>query len=198
MTNSVPNPADPKQPKEGTDQPKTGNDEQKHAEFLRCYSQNHHRIFGYILTLLPNTADAEEVLQETSIVLWNKFDTFRPGTDFVRWACAVAHRMALKYLRDRKKNPPLLSENMLQVIAAVRLENSDVLEQRRKALEGCLKKLSERDRQLVQQRYAEKVNTRQLASQIGRPENTVYKALSRIRRQLMECVDHALRVEDRA
>jgi len=60
-----------------------------------------------------------------------------------------------------------------------------------------MKKLSDRDRQLVLQRYTEKINSRQLASRIGRPENTVYKALSRIRRLLMECVDHVLRVEDR-
>jgi len=195
MTDPDLNPMDPDQPETG---PELGNDEQKHADFLRCYSQSYHRIFGYILTMLPNTEDAEEVLQETSIVLWKKFDTFQPGTDFVRWACAVAKRMTLKYLRERKKNPPLLSEHMLQRIVTVRLEKSDMLEQRRMALKGCLKKLAEHDRQLVQQRYAEKINSRQLARQIGRPENTVYKALSRIRQQLMKCVDRVLCVEDRA
>jgi len=196
MSDSLPSPTDPSL--HGVEDGDAWKGEQRHAEFLRCYTQNYHRIFGFILTLLPNTADAEEVLQETSIVLWNKFDTFEQGTDFVRWACAVAQRMTLKYRRERKKGPLLLGEEMLQEIASVRLESSDLLEQRRGILAGCMKKLSDPDRKLIQQQYAEKMTSRKLAVRLGRPENTVYKALSRIRRQLMECVDRVIRVEGQA
>lgn len=62
----------------------------RHAEFLRLYSRHHYRIPAYIYTLVPHRADAEDLLQETSIILWEKFEQFDPGSDFLAWACQVA------------------------------------------------------------------------------------------------------------
>ena len=65
--------------------------------FTRLWVAHSPRIFAYIHALVPNWADAEEVLQETGIVLWEKFHQFDRGSDFGRWACSVAHFEVLKH-----------------------------------------------------------------------------------------------------
>jgi RNA polymerase sigma-70 factor (ECF subfamily) len=58
-------------------------------------------VFLYATSLLRNTAAAEEALQQTRVVLWQKFDRYQPGTDFVRFACGVARNEALKIRAKR-------------------------------------------------------------------------------------------------
>ena len=62
----------------------------RHAQFLRLYTRHQHRILAYIYTLVPNRADAEDLLQDTAVLLWEKFAQFELGTDFIAWACRVA------------------------------------------------------------------------------------------------------------
>ena len=54
----------------------------RHAEFLRLYTKYQHRILSYIFVLVPNRTDAEDLLQDTAVLLWAKFDEFESGTDF--------------------------------------------------------------------------------------------------------------------
>jgi RNA polymerase sigma-70 factor (ECF subfamily) len=51
-------------------------------EFVQLFAQSSRRIYAYIRTLVPNQADAEDVFQETSKVLWEKFADYEIGTDF--------------------------------------------------------------------------------------------------------------------
>jgi RNA polymerase sigma-70 factor (ECF subfamily) len=53
------------------------------SEFLGLLVPNQRRIQAFILTLVPNVADAEDIYQETLSEMWNKFDSFEVGTDFV-------------------------------------------------------------------------------------------------------------------
>src|SRR5207249_11545384 len=57
--------------------------------FLPLFLQNQRRLYAYILTLLPNRADADDVLQEASLVMWDKFDERAPPSDFTAWGCRI-------------------------------------------------------------------------------------------------------------
>jgi RNA polymerase sigma-70 factor (ECF subfamily) len=59
----------------------------------------------------------------------------------------------------------------------------------------CVQKLSQADRELLQRRYEFDAKPQQIADQIGRPVNSVYKGLQRIRAALMVCVERVLRAE---
>lgn len=170
----------------------------RHAEFLRLYTQSYRRIYGFILTLLPHPADADEVLQETSIVLWNKLDEFRPGSDFVRWACGVALRQVLRHRRSQQQLPRSLSVELLEQIADERQASEELLDRRARALQACIERLGDRDRELLRVRYEEAGNMIQAAEQLHRPANTVYKAMNRIRRSLVECINRRLATEERS
>ena len=70
--------------------------------FLRVFLENERRLYAYILTLVANHADAEDVLQEASLVMWDKFDEEHPPDNFVAWACRIAYFKVLDFSKKRR------------------------------------------------------------------------------------------------
>ncbi len=166
--------------------------------FVRLFAQHGQRVFAYILALLPNRTDAQEVFQETSVVLWREFANFRPDGDFGRWGCGIALNQVRKFRRQRQRDKLVFNDVLIEQLAEERLSGSDRLQQRQAALAECLKKLRAKDRDLIGRCYAGTNSYKAVAEQTGRPVNTVYKALTRIRRALMECIDRRLLQEGEA
>ena len=78
--------------------------------FVRLLTQHERRVYGYILRMVPNWCEADEVLQETNIRLWEEFDRFEPGTDFAAWAIRVAHYQVLTWRKRRDRSRLVFSE----------------------------------------------------------------------------------------
>jgi len=167
-------------------------------DFGRLFVQYQPRIYGYIRSLVADRNDAEDMLQETASVLWQKFDEFTPGTNFLAWAIQVA-RYQVMYFRQRQRRDVLrFSEAFIDAVAEETVAQSDQLSRMQDALAGCLEKLSPEDRELFCRRYKSDTTTKNIAEQLGRPASTVYNAIARIRRALAECVQRTLAKEDRA
>jgi RNA polymerase sigma-70 factor (ECF subfamily) len=162
--------------------------------FLRLFLQNERRLYAYILTLLPNRSDADDVLQEATLVMWDKFDTEQPPADFAAWGCRVAYFKVLDFRKKCRRSRVLFSQALLDRLAETAAEQRAALrlDERREALAGCLAKLSPRDRDLLARRFAEGATTQSTAAQVGRSVDAVYKALAKIRHGLFECVTRAL------
>jgi RNA polymerase sigma-70 factor (ECF subfamily) len=162
--------------------------------FLRLFLQNQRRIYAYVLTLLPNRADADDVFQEASLVLWDKFDENAAPDDFAAWGCRIAYFKVLDFCKRRQRARVLFSQDVLERVAETALEQADALQldERREALAGCLSKLNERDRGLLASRFAEGATVQSVALEVGRSADAVYKALARIRQTLFECVSRTL------
>jgi len=170
--------------------------DERRDQFARLFAQNDRWLYSYLVTLLGSTAHAEEVFQEVCVVLWREYETFELGTDFVKWVAVIAHNQVRKFRRQYKRQGFQLNEQALDLISEEAIHRADLFEYRREALQRCLIKLSPSDRLLVQQCYqGQKVNFRNAAQRLGRPANTVYKALNRIRRLLHECIDRTLATE---
>ncbi len=162
-------------------------------EFIRLLGLSQGRIYSFIITLLPDWTEAEEVLARTSVVLWKKIAEFDSSGDFVRWACGIAYRQTMAYLREQRRGHLTLSMDVLEQIAQQRLDQDELLEERRRALRGCLEKLPVSDRQIIETYYdCTKKTAAEVGSQLGRPANTILKALVRIRRALHGCIDRTI------
>lgn len=162
--------------------------------FVRLLSQSEPLIRGFLLTLLPNRAECDDLFQRTCIILWRKFGDFEPGTDFGAWACQIAKLELRNYLRVRRRDKLQFSDSLLTSLADVRQTLSDELEVRREALRHCIAKLRPADQDIVQHCYGPQSTTaKDAAARLSRPVNTLYKALIRIRRALYECVERALK-----
>jgi len=165
--------------------------------FLRLFLQNKRRLYAYVLTLLPNRTDADDVLQEASLVMWDKFDELHPPDDFTAWGCRIAYFKVLDFYKKRQRSRVCFSQAMLERIAETAIEQAATLQldERREALGGCIEKLNIRDRDLLTRRLAEGATTQSTAAQVGRSADAVYKALAKIRQALFDCVTRALAQE---
>lgn len=168
----------------------TGKDElseDAHNEFLRLFSRYSRRIYEFILTFVVRHADAEEIFQNTCLVLWKKFGLYDPEGNFCSWACRIAYLEMLKHRRNSQRLH-LLNEEALALLAEKALTWSDNLEARREALEDCLQKLNPQDRGLIEQRYYERQSPKEIAEARGQSVHSVYRALARVHTMLMNCV----------
>lgn len=168
------------------------------VEFEQLFTQCESEIQAFVFALLPHWSDAEDVLQRTRIVLWQKFDQFQPGSSFKAWAMQVARFEVSNFRRTQRSDRLFFNEELVDSLTEVHSSLADELERRRAALDQCLRKLRASDRQIIRQCYGPKATTiKEAAGRLSRPVNTLYKALTRIRRTLMECVQQVTAEEQR-
>jgi RNA polymerase sigma-70 factor (ECF subfamily) len=170
-------------------------DLEREERFLQLFLAHERRIFGFLLALVPVWSDAEDLLQETSVVMWRKLDEFQPGTDFGAWALSVARYQVLSYRKKQRRERVLFSDETLELLADQMAELSQDADARRDALEHCLRRLNPRDRELIQLRYHPGASTQGVAEGIGRSIQAVYKSLNKIHGQLLLCIRRTLAAE---
>ncbi len=146
------------------------------------------RIFAYIYTLLPNRHDAEDVLQETCVVIHRKFDQFQQGTNFLSWACQIAYWKVREFRKQAGRQKVLFDQEVFETLAGEMAEIEPALSGRHDALAECLDRLPDRDRNFVMARYERGGGVERAAKITGRSMEATYKALARVRRALYDCV----------
>jgi len=164
-------------------------------QFARLFSRNARRIYGFIMTLVFSHHDAEEVFQNTSVVLWNKFSQFQPGSNFFAWASRIAYYEVLTLMKQRRRSRSF-SDESLELLASEAAALSEQSSSRQQALEDCLSHLTAADRDLLQERYYVQRPPKQIAALQSRSVDSVYRALSRIHNALLNCVQSNLAREE--
>lgn len=167
-------------------------------QFLSLFLRSEREIFRYVSALIPNLTDAEDIVQQTAVALWEKFDAYDPALPFTPWACRFALNKARQWIERRQRWQALLEAGLAEELAQRREELRPELEFRLKHLEGCLRKLREEDRSLVEGYYYHRTAIEKLADTSGRTTAATYKALQRIRHALLICVEHAAKPEGAA
>jgi RNA polymerase sigma-70 factor, ECF subfamily len=171
-------------------------------EFIRLFTAHHVRLQTLALSLIPHYADAEEVLQQANLVLWKKFADFDPtggdGGSFFAWASRILTLEAKNYYRRKSREKVRFGDDFLDVVAARVTEMSDELAERERLLAGCVAGLRPEHQEMVKLRYGQGASIEMAARVTGRTVEAIYKALSRIRKMLIECVDRKLAAGGRA
>lgn len=163
------------------------------TDFAELFAEHQPRVFGYILAIVRNSADANDILQQTAVTLWNKFDGFEPGTDFAAWAITTARFESLNFLKYRRRSRLSFDQSVIELLATEFEEpSSDLIDARRSALRKCLAKLSPLDAKLIDNRYSHGLGSRQLAELMDRSQASVCNSLRRIREALLACIQHRL------
>ena len=161
-------------------------------EFARLFSRNARRIYGFIMTLVFNHHDAEEVFQNTNVVLWNKFADFQPGSNFFAWASRIAYFEVLSLMKQQRRSRTF-SDEALELLANEAVALSDQSTERFEALEECLARLDVPDRELLQERYYYQRPPKQIAASQSKSVHAIYRALSRIHNMLLNCVQRSMK-----
>lgn len=164
--------------------------------FVELFKQHARGVYAHIRALVPQEADADEVFQETSATLWQKFDQYLPGTDFRAWACRIGYYKVLKLRDQQHRTPRLFSPEFLEKVDEERIIMSDVLDARTEALAECVEQLRPADRDLLRRRHERGASVKRIASELKRSTNAIYRALRRVYGTLHACIDRRLTKEN--
>ena len=167
-------------------------DADSNKRLLLLMTQHQRRIFSYIYTLVPDRHDAQDLLQETSQVICEKFHEFEPDTDFVAWACQIAYWRIRAARQKFARSKVVFDQRVVDAVAQTAAEMAGEIDARHEALARCLEKLHPRDREMVITRYEPGSNVEEAARRSGRSLQAAYKALGRIRKMLLDCVTNQL------
>lgn len=168
-------------------------DKNSPAEMIRHISQHQAALLAYILTLHPDRSEAQDVLQETNVVLWQKIDEFRQGTNFKAWAFRIAYLQTLAHFKRTKRGSWLgFSPDLVATLAKEAEPLLGDFEQRHQALRSCVAKLPEKDREIVRAHYECEQPLCDVSEVVGRSVGALKQVLFRVRRTLRACVEHQL------
>jgi RNA polymerase sigma-70 factor (ECF subfamily) len=172
------------------------NEAESRKRLMALITQHQRRIFSYIYALVPDRYDAEDLLQETNVIICEKFNEFEDGTDFVAWACQIAY-WRIRYSRQKfARSKVIFQQEIVDALAQTQATMAPELDERHEALAICLQKLPLRDRDLVLTRYEPGSGVSEAAQRSGRSMEAAYKALARIRKLLFDCVSHRLECQE--
>lgn len=165
----------------------------KSAAFFKLFMAEQKAIYAYILSMVHNVPDADDILQETATLMWEKFDEFEAGTNFGAWGTTISRYKILDYYRNRKsKTSENFDDELANAISECAQKKLCQMSDRMSALQECLKKLSEQDRKLLQIRYEQNLKISDIAQRISRPVQGLYKAMARIHSVLHRCVNSTM------
>jgi len=165
-------------------------------EFVRLFLANQRRILSYVAVLVPDFSTAEDIVQESAALMWEKFDQFTPGTDFTAWAFRIAKFKVLEYRRQGKRKQLLFSDDLVSQIADDAVDMADEVAARDRALAHCIERLGERERELVSLRYMHGVTLEKMGLQIDRSVVTVRKMLRQVLSTLEKCISSRIDEEE--
>lgn len=151
-------------------------------------------IHRYILSLLPDRMLADDVVQETNLVLWRKAADYDPAQPFLPWALTVALYQVKAARRDAGRDRHVFDDSLVEILAAEHGDGDAAAADLERALETCLGELPEKQRQLILARYAPGASVRELAAQRKQTPTATSLVLLRIRKALERCVESKLAV----
>lgn len=164
----------------------------RHQKFLQAFTLHEPAVRAFVRRLVPSRTDADDILQEVAVVLWEKFDEFFDDGNFKAWACGIARFKVLSWLRDKGRERLVLASDVIELIAEDSLRNESCLGEQRIALESCFEKVPPAERQLLAQAYQADVKIQDVAAASGRSVGGFYQWLYRMRQMLLTCVQREL------
>ena len=143
--------------------------------FLVLVTSAPRMLHAFILQLVPSLADADDILQETNLVLWSKQAEFTHGTDFRAWAFRIARYQMMAYRKRQSLDRLVFGEELIHRLARLAEGRDEMLDEKRELLIGCLQQLNDLQRQLLDDHYGDRLSGREIAEKTGRKVDAVFQ-----------------------
>jgi RNA polymerase sigma-70 factor, ECF subfamily len=172
-------------------------DSQQHdfdnREFVRLLAEHERQLSGYVHTLVPQWQDAEDVLQNCKLRLWEQFATFRRDADFGAWAIAIANYMVLTHRKKHQRQRVVFCDKTLEKLAQyLPAGSSPEQNDRAAALAECVAALNDISRRMLRLFCSGHQKIKDIAHEMGQTPAAAYTSMFRIRRNLFDCVEQRL------
>ena len=160
--------------------------------FLSLMASVQGRIYAYILSRWPNKSDADDIMQETISILWKKFDTYEPGTEFQAWAFTVVKYVLSGFRRKHQNNPLQFSAEALEALDIQSEKYLNEYNSQIGVLRDCVRKLPPKEMKIIQLKYEGGLSSQKIALNLGMSLRTFYRNLSKIHGALIRCMGLAI------
>lgn len=158
--------------------------------FVRLLAEHERYLGGYIYQLVPNAADAEDVLQDVKLALWQAFDQYEMGTNFGAWSRKVAfHRvMAFRKKKAIEGKRLVFTDQCVEFLAEQFKTEPQAANEEAHRLGRCMARLKKDQQTLIALRYREEFSIEEIALRMNKTVAASYRALSRARLMLRKCL----------
>ncbi len=166
--------------------------------FIDLLNSHQRKIYAFIICLVGNYNDADDIMQETARVMWQKFSEFEEGTDFLAWSRTIAYYRILDFRHRHKRDSRIFRPDVFEILcrqAQSGLQDSDNY---RELLRQCLEKLKRDDLHMIQLKYSVGLSVKEISGRYGRSTQAVYRSIGRIHNLLRQCIKLHLRREGMA
>jgi RNA polymerase sigma-70 factor (ECF subfamily) len=166
----------------------------EHDHFLPHFLAVQSDLRAFIGAAVRDPATREDVFQEVAMILWKKFERYDPARPFGAWARGIASRKILEDHRMKGRLPESCTPEALEMLSSGFMADAaeSPWEARETALNQCLDTLPERSARLIRDRYHADQPMEAMAAKAGLSVEALYQTLSRLRRQLRDCVQRRL------
>lgn len=161
---------------------------EKYEEKIKEFQPN---IYSYILSLYPNKADAEDILQEVNFILIKKESEYDYSKSFKGWCFAIARYQVMAHRSKHARSKISFSDTLVDAIHEDFDYNEDFSLQK-KAFALCFKKLPEHMCEIAELRFKEDYSLKDIAIKTNRTIGAVSATLFRIRSNLSKCIKSQL------
>ena len=165
--------------------------------FSELYRRSSRKLFGLCLSILRERSDAEEVLQDSYVLIWRRSRIFdaRKGSA-ITWLIAITRNKAIDKLRRRSTNLPTAIHYQEQ---EADLESSPVVqaetEQAARNLQCCLSQLKPEHELSIREAFFKGSTYRDIALRRNVPEGTMKAQIRRSLRALKISLSRRERLE---
>jgi len=169
------------------------NREKESKRFVSLLMPAQKKLLAYISYHVPNKNDADDIFQETAASMLSKFSDYQEGTDFLRWAITIAKYKILSFRRNNSRIRVFFDQADMDNFQGEIMSKIDSLEEEAEFLKECLKKLSDKQKELLGYRYGNNMTYRQIAGHNNISMQSVHRAIARIHAILLRCINLSLK-----
>lgn len=133
-------------------------------------------VYAYALTVCGNVYDAQDVMQDTFIKVYNAAPDYVSQGKPMSWILSIARNLCFDRFRSQARQVNVTDEALERQLGSTATDATDRL-----VIKSCLLQLDEEERAIVVMHAVGGVKHREIADELGIPLNTV---LSKYRRAI--------------
>ncbi|MDA7640703.1 sigma-70 family RNA polymerase sigma factor [Opitutaceae bacterium] len=166
------------------------------GQLLQLFARHNRELRAYSRLILHSVDSLDDVMQEASVVIWEKQAQLRHESEFLPWAKTIVRNISFRYRRSAARDRHVFNDELVSRLLDELEPTSDKRsDQEYAALMSCLNKFPDERKQLILAPYRSPGAVKELAAQANRSPNSLYKLLQRLRIKLMGCVENELKSE---
>ena len=163
--------------------------------FVRQLMQQRKRIYAFILTLVGNSSDADDIMQDTAALMWQKYHQSEEIRDFAALGLQIAHFKVLEFRKKQYGSKIQFNSELFESVLGGAVTMEEKMDERFEALKKCLSKLDDTSRKLVQAQHQKGQTIKDIAASLNMSQHIAYKRIGRLHDQLLRCVHRTLKQE---